>query len=271
MNSAIPIQVVRNTATAEPRDGRVSLVGAGPGDPDLLTLRAARRLAEADVVIYDNLVGAGVLELIPPHVERIFVGKESSNHSMPQDEISALLVAHARRGRRVVRLKGGDPFVFGRGGEELRVLADAGVAVELVPGITAALGACAGTGIPLTHRDFAQSCVFVTGHRKDGSLDLDWCALARPQQTVVIYMGIGSLETIAEQLMAHGLPAATPVALVRRATHADQDTVVGCLDTIAALATHHRVTPPALIIVGQVVSLYDKELANALLAAAQWC
>jgi uroporphyrin-III C-methyltransferase len=248
--------------------GRVSLVGAGPGDPDLLTIKAARRLAQADVVVYDNLVGAGVLDLIPPEVERIYVGKEASNHSLPQDEITFLLVAQAKRGRKVVRLKGGDPFVFGRGGEELNTLVAAGVPVEVIPGITAALGASAGTGIPLTHRDHSQSCIFVTGHRKDGSYGLDWPTLARPFQTVVIYMGVGALAGIAEQLVAHGLPAATPVALVRNATRSDQQTVVGTLADIADIAVRRKVQAPALIIVGGVVSLFDESVARGLQAVS---
>lgn len=237
--------------------GLVSLVGAGPGDPELLTLKAARRIAEADAVVYDHLVSDAVRAMIPAGCARHYVGKESSNHTLPQDDISRLLVELAGQGLRVVRLKGGDPFVFGRGGEELQTLAAAGVAVEIIPGITAALGASAATGIPLTHRDFAQSCVFVTGHRKDGSLDLDWAMLARPQQTVVFYMGIAALTTIAERLIAHGLPATTPAALVREATLPGQQTVTGTLDTLAELAMRHRVAPPALIVVGEVVSLYD--------------
>lgn len=266
MNATAPISILLEPSGEQGAVGRVSLVGAGPGDPDLLTLKAARRLAQADVVVYDNLVGAGVLDLIPAHVERIYVGKESSNHSVPQDEITLVLIAHAKRGRRVVRLKGGDPFVFGRGGEELSVIVAAGVPVEVVPGITAALGACADTGIPLTHRNFAQSCVFVTGHRKDGSTGLDWPMLARPFQTVVIYMGVGALAEIAGQLMSHGLSADTPVALVRNATRSDQQTVVGTLQTIVEVASSKNIQAPALIIVGNVVSLYDEALAHGLRA-----
>jgi uroporphyrin-III C-methyltransferase len=208
-------------------------------------------------VIYDNLVGPEIRAMIPTRSERIYVGKESSNHTLPQDEISRLLVAKAREGRQVVRLKGGDPFVFGRGGEEMQILMDAGIDFEIVPGITAALGAAASTGIPLTHRDFAQSCVFVTGHRKDGSLDLDWQTLSRQKQTVVIYMGIGAIGGIAARLIAHGLPATTPVAIVRHATLPDQLVLTGTLATMAERAAETRIQPPALIIIGEVVSLYD--------------
>ena len=183
-------------AAAPGRVGRVHLVGAGPGDPELLTLRAARLLASAEVVVHDNLVGPAVLELIGPAAERIYVGKQRSRHSMAQDEINALLVRLARTGRDVVRLKGGDPFIFGRGGEELQVLAAAGVPFEVVPGVTAACGVACFAGIPLTHRDHAQACLWVTGHLKAGGDGLDWAALARPRQTVVIYMGLSELPGI---------------------------------------------------------------------------
>lgn len=255
------------TMTLASRNGYVSLIGAGPGDADLLTLRAARRLADADVVIYDHLVGEGVLDLVPAGCERVYVGKESANHTLPQEDISRLLLAHALLGKRVVRLKGGDPFVFGRGGEELQLLAAAGIAVEVVPGITAALGASAATGIPLTHRDYAQSCVFVTGHRKDGALELDWSTLARPRQTLVIYMGIGALRGIVDRLTGHGRAADTPAALVRNATLPDQQVVVGRLGDLDTLANRHAVTAPALIIIGEVVALYDPALAASLARA----
>jgi uroporphyrin-III C-methyltransferase/precorrin-2 dehydrogenase/sirohydrochlorin ferrochelatase len=238
--------------------GRVFLVGAGPGDPDLLTLRAARLLAQADVVVYDHLVGVGVLELINAQAEQIYVGKERSNHSMAQDDINALLVRQARLGRQVVRLKGGDPFVFGRGGEELQVLATHGIAFEVVPGITAACGVASYAGIPLTHRDYAQSCLFVTGHLKDGSCNLDWPALARPRQTVVIYMGLNGLADICTQLIAHGVAASMPAAVVQQGTTLDQRVVAATLADLHLRVTEAGLQSPCLIIVGEVVRLHDQ-------------
>jgi uroporphyrin-III C-methyltransferase len=238
--------------------GRVFLVGAGPGDPDLLTLRAARLLAQADVVVYDHLVGEGVLELINAQAERIYVGKERSNHSMAQDDINALLLRQARLGRQVVRLKGGDPFVFGRGGEELQVLAAHGIAFEVVPGITAACGVASYAGIPLTHRDYAQSCLFVTGHLKDGSCNLDWPALARPRQTVVIYMGLNGLADICAQLIAHGVAPSMPAAVVQQGTTLDQRVVAATLSDLHLRVTEAGLQSPCLIIVGEVVRLHDQ-------------
>ena len=238
--------------------GKVYLVGAGPGDPELLTLRAARLLESAEVIVYDQLVGDGVLELARPAARRLYVGKQSGHHSMPQDAINALLVSLARDGLQVVRLKGGDPLIFGRGGEEVESLLAAGVPFEIVPGITAASGMAAYAGIPLTHRDHAQSCVFVTGHLKDGSANLDWVALARPRQTLVIYMGVGALEQICRELMAHGMPAGMPAALVRHATLPEQRTVAGTLATLPRLAVEHDVRAPALIVIGEVVRLHPR-------------
>ena len=241
--------------TVQNTTGRVALIGAGPGDAELITLKGARLLGEADVVIYDNLVSPGVMDLVAPTAERIFVGKMAGNHTLPQEEICELLVAKAREGKRVARLKGGDPFVFGRGGEEMDVLMAAGIPVDIVPGVTAALGAAASFGFPLTHRDHAQSCVFVTGHLKDHTVDLDWPALARPGQTVVIYMGVTGLETISRELQAAGLPGDTPATLIYRATWPNEKAHKGTLATLPEVARTHQVKPPTLIVIGTVVDL----------------
>jgi uroporphyrin-III C-methyltransferase len=238
--------------------GMVALVGAGPGDPELLTLRAARLIGEADVLVVDHLVGEGVLELARPGTERIYVGKESGHHTLPQEDINQLLVRLATAGRRVVRLKGGDPYIFGRGGEEVEELVAAGVAFEVVPGITAACGVAAYAGIPLTHRDYAQSVVFATGHRRDGESALDWAALARPHQTAVIYMGVGQLATHCAALVGHGRAPHTPAALVENGTTARQRVVTGTLESLPARALEAGIRPPALLIVGEVVSLAGK-------------
>jgi len=241
--------------TAKPEPGMVYLVGAGPGDPELLTLKAARLLQQADVCVYDHLVSNDVLRLVRRDAELIYAGKEKSNHALPQQDINALMVALARKGRRVLRLKGGDPFIFGRGGEEMQFLAEHGIPFEVVPGVTSASGASTYGGIPLTHRDYAQACVFVTGHLKNGTCDLDWAMLARRGQTVVIYMGVGQVEEICEQLKAHGLPGDWPAAAIERATTPKQRVVSGTLTTLPGRIAHAALKPPSLIVVGEVVKL----------------
>ncbi len=243
---------------AEAPRGEVYLVGAGPGDPDLLTFRALRLMQKADVVLYDRLTDEGVMNLVRREAERIYVGKQPDDHELPQEEISTLLVKLARQGKRVLRLKGGDPFMFGRGGEEIEALAAQGIPFQVCPGVTAAIGAAAYAGIPLTHRDHAQACVFVTGHGKDGKINLDWTALLQPRQTVAIYMGLRNLETLTREFVARGANADLPAAIVDNATRADQRVVVGTLGTLAAKARAAELSGPAIIIIGTVVTLRDK-------------
>ena len=236
--------------------GRVYLVGAGPGDPELLTLRAVRLLEKADVVVYDHLVSSDVLEFVNKTAERIYVGKRRNEHTMRQEQINTLLAKLGNEGKQVVRLKGGDPFIFGRGGEELETLHAHGVDFEVVPGITAASGVSSYAGIPLTHREYAQSCLFVTGHLKDGTADLDWPSLVRLNQTVVIYMGLGGLPEISRQLVAHGASANLPVAVVQDGTISTQKVATGTLATIADIVAQQALKSPCLVIVGEVVKLH---------------
>ncbi|WP_185837695.1 uroporphyrinogen-III C-methyltransferase [Vibrio cholerae] len=243
-------------ARSQLQAGEVALVGAGPGDPELLTVKALSYLQQADVVLYDYLVSDEIMALIPSETILVCVGKRAGHHSVPQEKTNQLLVDFARQGYRVVRIKGGDPFMFGRGGEELEVLFDAGVKFQVVPGITAAAGATAYAGIPLTHRDYAQSALFVTGHLKAQAEDLDWSTLARGKQTLVIYMGLSNAAAIAEQLQLHGRQASTPVAIIERGTQANQQVLIGTLQTLPSLASQAQ--SPALIVVGEVVALAAK-------------
>ncbi len=253
------LQNAIDNATDNPHSiGEVYLVGAGPGDPDLLTFRALRLLQMADVVVYDRLVAPPILDLARRDAEQIYVGKERDNHALTQENINQLLVRLAKEGKRVVRLKGGDPFIFGRGGEEISTLMENGVTFQVVPGITAASGCATYSGIPLTHRDYAQSVVFVTGHLKDGSVDLNWKALAHPGQTIVFYMGLHGTGVVSSELIAHGLPATTPVALVQQGTTQNQRVVITRLDKIEQSVKEKEIKPPTIIIVGEVVTLHEK-------------
>ncbi|OEY67696.1 uroporphyrinogen-III C-methyltransferase [Marinobacter sp. X15-166B] len=259
-NARLPTRYRRNAVTDNPNSsaGEVFLIGAGPGDPELLTLKAWRILNTAEVVLFDRLVSPEILALIPEQAETIHVGKRRSQHVLPQAQINQRLVELAQAGKRVVRLKGGDPFIFGRGGEELETLARAGVRFQVIPGITAASGCAAYAGIPLTHRDYAQSVRFVTGHLKNNTCDLPWADFVQNNQTLVFYMGLVGLPVIARSLMDHGMSPAMPVALISKGTTPEQQVVVSDLEHIAARVAESGVGAPTLIIIGQVVELRSK-------------
>ncbi|MGJ0486073.1 MAG: siroheme synthase CysG [Methylomicrobium sp.] len=238
--------------------GEVYLIGAGPGTPDLLTFRALRLMQQADVIVYDRLVTPEILDLARRDAERIYVGKQRDDHVLPQESINVLLADLAKTGKRVARLKGGDPFIFGRGGEEIETLMQQGIPFQVVPGITAASGCATYAGIPLTHRDHAQSCTFVTGHLKDGTVNLNWTQLAAPNQTVVIYMGLIGLEQICSSLIAHGSPKELPIALIQQGTTDHQRVITGTLETLPAQVADEQIKAPTLIIIGTVVTLHHK-------------
>jgi len=244
--------------------GEVALVGAGPGDPDLLTLQAFRFIQQADVVIFDRLVSEEIMALLPDSCEKVYVGKKQAEHRVPQDAINQLLVDHAKLNKKVLRLKGGDPFVFGRGSEEAQFLLDNGVACHIVPGMTAASACTSYGGIPLTHRKVARSCTFITGNVQDnGALDLPWQTLNDAEQTVVFYMGIKSLPIITKQLVNAGRSKNTPAALIRKGTHASQQVIKGSLETLENLVKLHNIKPPSLIVIGNVVNTFaDSQLKN---------
>jgi len=239
-------------------EGEVYLVGAGPGDPDLLTFRALRLMQQADIVLYDRLVHPSIIDLVRRDAQKIYVGKEKDNHSVRQEEINKLLVKYANEGNRVLRLKGGDPFIFGRGGEEIDTLVDENISFQVVPGITSASGCSAYSGIPLTHRDHAQSCIFVTGHQKDGELNLNWEKLIQPNQTIVFYMGLVSIDIICSKLIKYGLESKTPCAIVQQGTTPNQKVFVSNLGEMPQLAKKEKPIAPTIFIIGYVVNLREK-------------
>lgn len=252
------LQNILNDADSSSNKGEVFLVGGGPGDPDLLTFRALRLMQQCDVCVYDKLVSPEVMELVRRDAELIYVGKSRDQHTLPQEEINELLARLALQGKRVLRLKGGDPFIFGRGGEEIETLMGHGIPFQVVPGVTAANGVSSYAGIPLTHRDYAQACLFITGHLKNGTIDLDWLAMSRPRQTVVIYMGLVGLADICKQLIAHGVSPDMPAAVVQQGTTQRQRVVTATLKDLADKVGTAEMKPPCLTIIGEVVQLREK-------------
>lgn len=240
------------------KTGEVYLVGAGPGDPDLLTFRALRLMQQAEVVLYDRLVAPEIVDLCRKDAERIYVGKKRDQHTLPQTEINQLLVNLAKQGKRVLRLKGGDPFIFGRGGEEIELLSAENISFQVVPGITAAAGCASYAGIPLTHRDYAHTCVFITGHLKDGSMDLNWDTLIQPRQTIAVYMGVVGVEVLCRELIERGVSEMMPAALVQQGTTQKQRVYIGDLITLPAILRQHDIKPPTMIIIGEVVKCHEK-------------
>lgn len=252
-------------AKGQLQPGEVALVGSGPGDPELLTIKVLRFIEQAEVAIYDRLVSDEIMALLPDDCERFYVGKEQAKHCVPQDGINEMLAQQAKLGKRVLRLKGGDPFVFGRGGEEAEHLLAQGISCHVAPGITAASACTTYAGIPLTHRGVAQGCTFITGHlQNDGQLNLPWNSLSTRGQTVVFYMGINSLPTIAKELVAHGRDINTPAALIRNGTRENQETYRGTLGTLSDLVKQHNIKPPTLIVIGEVVNQFDSKNVGTL-------
>lgn len=251
-------KILKQADNPSPEQGEVYLVGAGPGDPELLTLKALRLMHKADIVLYDRLVSEAILLKLRPDADKVFVGKARSDHAVPQEDLNSMLVRLAKEGKKVLRLKGGDPFIFGRGGEEIETLAEAGVAFQVVPGITAASGCATYAGIPLTHRDYSQSVRFLTGHIRDGGVPLNWSLLAQEQQTLAFYMGLSGLAIICEELLAHGMEKDMPVAVIQQGTTRDQKVSVGTLESIVEQARNDDIQPPTLIIIGRVVALRDQ-------------